>query len=177
MLNVGGGAARASPPGYEGWTHHVLDIDPDVQPDVCCDALLMREKLDASSYDAVYCSHNLEHFYQHDVPIVLAGFMHVLRKDGTAEIHVPNLSFLMEQVVDGKRDVNDVWYQSGGGPVTFHDVLYGWSKAMRAGNLFYAHKCGFTPASLKAALVSAGFSRVKIEAQESNLMARAKKCS
>ena len=176
VLNVGGGASKALPPGYSGWEQHVLDIDPDVDPDVLCDALKLREVVAEGTYDAVYCSHNLEHFYQHDVPTVLAGFVHVLKPGGTVEVHVPNLANLMEQVVDGKRDINDIWYCSGGGPITFHDVLYGWSKAMKGGNLFYAHKCGFTAKSLKTALTAAGFNRVTVSAQDSNLMAKAKKC-
>lgn len=148
----------------------MLDIDPTVKPDVCCDALLMTT-LPARRYDAVFCSHNLEHFYQHDVPKVLEGFLHVLKKDGFAHIAVPDVLALMHAVVEGKRDLNDTWYTCGGGPIRFHDVLYGWDKAMAAGNLFYAHKCGFSEKSLTKALKTAGFVSVFTSTANGNLEA------
>jgi predicted SAM-dependent methyltransferase len=39
----------------------------------------------------VYCSHNLEHYYHHEVPRVLAGSLHVLKPHGFAEIRVPDV--------------------------------------------------------------------------------------
>jgi ubiquinone/menaquinone biosynthesis C-methylase UbiE len=178
VLNVGGGGSRELPPQYDGWTHHILDIDPAVKPDVCCDALEMK-KLPAGSYDAIFCSHNLEHFYQHDVPTVLNGFMHVLKPNGTVEVHVPNLNNLIDSMTKGtkRKDINDTWYNAPSGPVTFHDVLYGWSQAMKKGNLFYAHKCGFTAKSLHKALANAGFIKIEVFEQDSNLMATAEKTS
>ncbi len=55
--------------------------------------------LSANEYDAVYCSHNLEHYYRHDVPGVLKGFHHVLKDYGFADISVPDIDALMKTVV------------------------------------------------------------------------------
>jgi predicted SAM-dependent methyltransferase len=159
VLNVGGGASREIPATYKGWDQRLLDIDPSVKPDICCDAKDMG-KLKASSFDAVYCSHNLEHFYRHDVPVVLSGFHHVLKQDGFAQIAVPDVMALMREVVEGKRDVMDTWYRAPSGPISFHDVLYGWNQAMEAGNIFYSHKCGFSEKSLGEALREAGFTSI-----------------
>lgn len=176
VLNVGGGASRVIPATFKGWDQHILDIDPAVNPDVCCDAKEMR-KLKRSSYDAVYCSHNLEHFYRHDVPTVLAGFQHVLKATGFAQIAVPDIQALMAEVVAGGNDIEDTWYSSPSGRISFHDVLYGWDKAMSQGNLFYAHKCGFTEKSLGKALRAAGFKSVHIAKDGMNLHAYAFKAT
>jgi hypothetical protein len=158
VLNVGGGnRGIALPPVYQGWEHVLLDIDPRGGPDVVCDARELRT-LKPAQYDAVYCSHNLEHYYRHDVPKVLAGFRHVLKESGFAEIRVPDLAELMQTVVRRGLDVDDLLYQSPAGPITVRDVLYGLGAEIeRSGNDFWAHKTGFTKKSLTAMLVRCGF--------------------
>lgn len=174
VLNVGGGASRVLPAEFDGWTQTSLDVDPLVQPDIVGDARDMHLQLMPADYDAVYCSHALEHFYRHDVPKVLAGFKHVLKPEGFAYIVVPNLNALIADMQGRGLDVDDVWYRtSGGQPITFHDVLYGWSVAMSNGNLHYAHKCGFTPISLHKVLADAGFTSIQLMEAGNNLMARA----
>ena len=75
VLNVGGNSkAIQLPPQYSNFNHILLDIDPKGSPDIVCDARKLTT-LDATQFDAVYCSHNLEHYYRHDVSLVLAGFL------------------------------------------------------------------------------------------------------
>jgi predicted SAM-dependent methyltransferase len=170
VLNVGGGPTRYLPPRYDGWEQHLLDIDPAVAPDIVCDAADMAD-LAPAQYDAVFCSHNLEHFYAHDVPKVLSGFLHVLKPGAVVEIGVPNLNALMRAMLAGNLDITDTWYRAGPNAISFHDVLFGWSAQMAQGNLYYAHKCGFTEHSLGAALAAAGFVRVQVADQGANLLA------
>ena len=161
MLNVGGGSKLiALPPHYAGWGQLMLDIDPNAQPDVLADAREL-DQLDPGLFDAVYCSHNLEHYYAHDVPRVLAGFAHVLKSEGFAEIRVPDLGAVARAMTEGGRDMEDVLYTSPAGPITVRDVLYGLGRAIqKTGVDFYAHKTGFTSRSLGAALRGAGFGAV-----------------
>lgn len=176
VLNVGGGSSRELPPVFNGYECHVLDIDPAVNPDVLCDALEMQT-LEAESYDGILCSHNLEHFYSHDVPKVLAGFLHVLKPGGIAQIIVPNLAGLFDAMRQHNLDVGDVWYRTGSGnAVTFYDVLYGWGPVMKDGNLFYAHKCGFTAETLGRVLTDSGFTDLHLWVDAYNLYARGTKC-
>jgi predicted SAM-dependent methyltransferase len=176
VLNVGGGPTRSLPACFDGWEQHLLDIDPAVNPDILCDALEMHT-LPAAYYDAVHCSHNLEHFYAHDVPRVLAGFLHVLKPGGEAHIAVPNMQGLFDAMRDRNLDIGDVWYRTTTGmAITFHDVMYGWGPVMAEGNLFYAHKCGFTATTLSARLREAGFVDLVVWWDSYNLHARAKKC-
>ncbi len=161
VLNVGGGSkAIALPPQYAAFEHLLLDIDARGAPDIVCDARKLTT-LEAAQFDAVYCSHNLEHYYRHDVPKVLAGFLHVLKDDGFAHIRVPDLNEVMRLAVERGLDIDDVLYQSPAGPIMVLDVIYGYSVEIeKSGQDFYAHKTGFTVKSLVAALERAGFRRV-----------------
>ena len=165
VLNVGGGSKDTPISAwYKDWSHLLLDIDPLTGADVVMDARQLTT-LPGGQFDAIYCCHNLEHYYQHDVGKVLAGFMHVLQPDGFAEIHVPDMQVVMQHFVDNGADIHGVLYECAGGPITVHDVMYGWGKRLAASGVdFYAHKTGFTPKSLREVLLEAGFSDVWIQA-------------
>jgi SAM-dependent methyltransferase len=165
VLNVGG-ASKEIPisPWYQDWSHLLLDIDPLTGADVVLDARQLTT-LPGSLFDAIYCSHNLEHYYQHDLGKVLAGFRHVLKPDGFAEIHVPDMQLVMQHFVENGNDIHGILYESASGPITVHDVMYGWGQQIAASGVdFYAHKTGFTPRSLREALLAAGFAEVWINA-------------
>lgn len=161
VLNVGGGSKGIRIPAhYNGWRHLLLDIDPGGGVDLVCDA---RELLSqpSSLFDAVYCSHNLEHYYRHDAVRVLRGFLHVLKPNGFAEIRVPDIRLVMQAMLEQALDIDDVLYQSGVGPILVRDVIYGWHVEIeRTGRDFFAHKTGFTARSLTAILEHAGFVQV-----------------
>lgn len=174
VLNVGGGGKQiAIPEHYNGWTHFLLDIDPRGKPDIVCDARELT-KLEAARFDAIYCSHNLEHYYRHDGAKVLRGFLHVLKPDGFAEIRVPDLRSVMRRVVATGMDIEDTLYTSLAGPISVRDVIYGFGKQIEnSGVDFYAHKTGFTPASLKAVLTQAGFADIRLTEREDAFEVRA----
>jgi hypothetical protein len=161
VLNVGGNTKSIPiPPHYDGWDHHLLDIDPVGNPDIVCDAREMTT-LTPADYDAVWCSHNLEHYWRHDLPRVLAGFLHVLKGEGYAEIRVPDMKGVFEEMLKRGIDIDDVLYESPAGPITVNDVIYGFGKKIaESGVDFYAHKNGFTHRSLVMALRAAGFGSV-----------------
>ena len=161
VLNVGGSTKQIPiPKCYREWDHVLLDIDPRGGPDIVCDARQM-DSLQPAQFDAVYCAHNLEHFYKHDCGRVLAGFLHVLKPDGFADICVPDMMAVMRRVVAAGLDIEDVLYEAPVGPITVRDVIYGWSTEIeRSGVDYYAHKTGFSDRSLHAALKRAGFGEV-----------------
>jgi ubiquinone/menaquinone biosynthesis C-methylase UbiE len=159
VLNVGGNSKDIPIPDfYDEFEHLLLDIDPTGSPDIVCDARELQS-LEANQFDAVYCSHNLEHYYRHDVPKVLAGFLHVLKEGGFAQIIVPDIAEVMRVTLEKNLDIDDVLYQSPAGPIMVLDVLYGYTVEIeRSGNDFFAHKTGFTQKSLSEALDRSGFS-------------------
>ena len=161
VLNVGGNSKEIPlPPQYDGFEHVLLDIDPRGSPDIVCDARNLTT-LDAGQFDAVYCSHNLEHYYRHDVQKVLTGFLHVLKDNGFVHIRVPDIQEVMRVTIERNLDIDDILYQSPAGPIMILDVLYGYSVEIeRSGQHFFGHKTGFTRKSLEKALRKAGFSKV-----------------
>jgi len=174
VLNVGGGSKQIPIPShYSGWTHRLLDIAPGPDVDIILDARQLST-LDPGQFDAVYCSHNLEHYYPHDVPKVLAGFLHILKPEGYAEIRVPDLTSVLQTVVKNRMELDDVLYTSSAGPISAHDVIYGWGKEIeRSGVEFYAHKRGFSAESLTASLEQVGFGRVWTLVSEAGFEIRA----
>lgn len=161
VLNVGGNSkAIPLPPQYAEFEHLLLDIDPKGQPDILCDARNLLS-LEAAQFDAVYCSHNLEHYHRHEVPAVLRGFLHLLKDGGFAHIRVPDVHEVMRLTIERGLDVEDALYQSAIGPITVLDVLYGYGVEIeRSGHDFFAHKTGFTQKSLQKAMLLAGFALV-----------------
>jgi hypothetical protein len=161
VLNVGGGSKQIPIPGhYRGWRHVLLDVDPKGSPDLVCDARELT-RLPPAQFDAVYCSHNLEHYYRHHGQQVLRGFLHVMKPEGFAEIVVPDLKAVMRKVVNDGIELEDVLYRSAAGPITVRDVIYGWGKQIESSGVdFYAHKNGFSPATLRQFVQDAGFGTV-----------------
>jgi hypothetical protein len=161
VLNVGGGSkATPIPAHYSGWRHDLLDIDARGEPDIVCDARELSS-MSEGLYDAIYCSHNLEHYYRHDGLRVVQGFVHILNERGFAEIRVPNIAQVILEVVEKNLDLDDVLYHSAAGPITAHDVIYGLqTEIVESGQDFYAHKTGFTPKSLTELLIQGGFHEV-----------------
>jgi hypothetical protein len=158
ILNVGGNSKEIPiPDHYKAWRHLLLDIDPTNSPDIVCDARKL-DTLDLNNIDAVYCSHNLEHYYRHEVHQVLTGFHHILKNDGFCEIVVPDIHEVMRLTLQKNLDIDDVLYQSPAGPILVRDVIYGWGKKIeQSGNDFFAHKTGFTQKALLKALNDSGF--------------------
>lgn len=163
LLNVGGGNKSIPIPShYRGWEHLLMDIDRRGNPDIICDARRLAS-LRSSQFDAVYCSHNLEHYYRHDARKVIEGFHHVLKSDGFAEIRVPDLQSVIARVSETRMDLGDVLYHSPAGPILVLDVLYGLgSEIESSGRDFYAHKNGFTAKLLRDTLQAARFASIHV---------------
>jgi hypothetical protein len=161
VLNVGGNSKTTRMPAhYERWQQLYLDIDARWKPDVLCDARELSSQ-SAEQFHAVFCSHNLEHYYAHDVPNVLKGFAHVLAKDGFAEVVVPDIRAVMQTMLENNLDIEDALYQSPAGPISAKDVIYGYGPEIEtSGKDYFAHKTGFTQKSLLTALTRAGFPHV-----------------
>lgn len=159
VLNVGCGP-RDRPHGFagfdQGWTELRLDIDPAVEPDVV-GTMTDMSAVTTGSIDAVVSSHNIEHLYPHEVPLALAEFVRVLKPDGRVLITCPDLQSVCARVAKG--ELASPLYESESGPISALDILYGHRGAMAAGNLFMAHRCGFTLQVLADTLQACGFAR------------------
>ena len=146
------------------WAEIRLDIDASVQPDVI-GTMVDLSAVESDSVDAIYSSHNIEHLYPHEVPLALAEFLRVLKPDGFFVVTCPDLQSVCKLIAEDK--LTDTAYTSPAGPIAPLDILYGHRPAMAKGNLYMAHRCGFTEKVLRGTLQSAGFSRVATMARGS----------
>lgn len=162
VLNVGGANKRGDlPPHFANMNHHLLDILPGPDVDLCADARLLTEQ-PAGQYDAIYCSHNLEHYYEHEIPQVLAGFKHMLQPEGFVQIVVPNLQQAMGHMAVRMAEPDAVLYLSAAGPVRYLDLIFGHAPQIALKGEPFAHKFGFSPKLLKKVLKQAGFEWRKV---------------
>ena len=157
VLNVGGQSHGIQlPPPYSTFEHVLLDLDPTVGADIVLDVRELTS-LEPQQFEAVYCSHNLEHVRQHDVPVVLAGFRHVLKPGGLAHIIVPDLQELMLVCVQQGIDLDGLLYESPMGPITPLDVLFGHGGMIaQSGQDYYAHRTGFSRRTLANVVEASG---------------------
>ncbi|MFM2329938.1 MAG: hypothetical protein RLZZ494_2041 [Pseudomonadota bacterium] len=161
FLHVGCGSKRKdqTTAGFNtpDWQERRFDIDPAARPDIV-GTMTDMSAVAPASVNAVFSSHNIEHLYPHEVPVALAEFRRVLTPDGFVVITCPDLQSVCAAVAEDKLD--DPLYKSPAGPISPLDILYGHRASMQRGNLFMAHRCGFTAKVLIAALRAAGFTSV-----------------
>jgi len=161
LLHVGCGtkSKRETTKGFntELWQEIRLDIDPSVRPDIT-GTMTDMSAVTSGSVDAIFSSHNIEHLYPHEVPLALAEFVRVLSDDGFAVITCPDLQSVCALIAQDK--LTDVAYTSPAGLIAPIDILYGYRPSMANGNLFMAHRCGFTQRVLTGTLQSCGFKSV-----------------
>ncbi len=136
------------------WQEVRFDIDAGVAPDII-GTMTDMSAVATGSMDAVFSSHNIEHLYPHEVPTALAEFLRVLTPGGFAVITCPDLQSVARLVADDR--LMEPAYMSPAGPIAPIDILYGHRDSMRRGNLYMAHKGGFTAKSLVGAVRAAGF--------------------
>ncbi|SLM30352.1 Methyltransferase type 11 [Desulfamplus magnetovallimortis] len=161
FLHVGCGSKRKNntTSGFnsDAWEEVRLDIDPKVSPDITGTMTDMSMVM-SESMDALFSSHNIEHLYPHEVPAALAEFKRVLKPDGFAVITCPDLQSVCALIAQDK--LTEPAYSSPAGPIAPLDILYGHRPSMAKGNLFMAHRCGFTKKVLSSSLHASGFKTV-----------------
>ena len=141
----------------DDWEEIRFDIDPKVKPDIQ-GTLTDMSQVTSGSMDAIYSSHNIEHVFPHEVPIVLDEFYRVLKPDGIVVLTCPDLQSVCEAVAMDK--LLEPLYDSPLGPISPIDILYGLRTHIQQGNHFMAHKCGFTYSAILSTFLGAGFKLV-----------------
>lgn len=142
------------------WRELRYDIDPAVRPDIV-GSIVDMSGLRSASVDAVWSSHNIEHVYAHEVPMVLREFLRVLRPGGELVLTTPDLQRAAERIAAGALE--EPIYRSPAGMISPLDMVYGHLAAVERGNEFMAHRTGFTARSLTVKLRDAGFEPVRVE--------------
>jgi SAM-dependent methyltransferase len=143
--------------GADDWRELRLDIDPAAEPDIIGTMTDMAD-VATQSVDAIFSSHNIEHLYAHEVPVALAEFVRVLKPEGFLVVTCPDLQSVCALVADDQ--LAEAAYVSPAGPIAPLDILFGLRTQMAQGNLYMAHRFGFTKRTLTETLGAAGFQTI-----------------
>ncbi len=164
VLNAGAGPRRRNSlhPCFAGaeWSEVRIDLDAKVDPDVVGSVCDMRDHFADATFDAIWCSHNLEHLYWHEVEIALSEFHRVLKEDGFAVITCPDLQAVAEMLLE--RGLHAKAYDAPAGPIHVHDIIFGHGASIASGNSHMAHRTGFTQESLGRLALQAGFHESRV---------------
>ena len=163
LVNLGSGPKAASgmlPRYFAGWREFRVDADASAAPDLLAD-ITDLSAIESGAADAVWMSHCLEHLYLHQVGNAVAEVYRILAADGFLCLIVPDLQALAEYIA-GDR-LHEVVYQSPAGPVTAHDIIFGYGPFLARGATGMAHRCGFTPTLLASKLREAPFAEIVLQ--------------
>jgi SAM-dependent methyltransferase len=180
VLHVGCGAATLAklPQGFQdgSWSEVRFDINPAVKPDIV-GTITDMANVPSASTDAVYSSHNIEHVYAHEVVPTLQEFRRVLKEDGFAVITCPDLQEVAARMADGR--LFDPLYVSPAGPISPIDIVYGHRASIARGEIYMAHRTGFSLQTLVKCCQDAQFTTLagKRRKQKLNLWVIATKAS
>lgn len=151
LLHVGCGG-EPMPEWAEGrYVETRLDVSPDHSPDIVAS---MTDMGDIGDFDAVYCSHALEHLVPHEADRALCEFRRVLKPGGHAVILVPDL--------EGVSATDEVLFEAPCGPVAGLDLMYGLRSLLHV-MPYMAHRTGFVADTLKAAIERAGMTAASVK--------------
>ncbi|GLH76746.1 hypothetical protein SSBR45G_16540 [Bradyrhizobium sp. SSBR45G] len=153
------------------WEEIRLDIDPNVNPDIVGSVSDLVRLFPPGSFDAIWCSHVMEHVYAHEVHPTFLQFREVLKPGGFALVLSPDLEAVAEHVL--AHGLSSIAYVSPSGPIRPLDMIYGHSKAIEEGRHYMAHKTGFTADRLGNLLLGAGFPAVSVRSENFEICALA----
>jgi SAM-dependent methyltransferase len=168
FLNAGCGTFDDSrlPRFFHKWQEIRVDVDASLKPDLVASIADLSAIPDAS-VDAVWSAHCVEHLFAYEVPRALGEFRRVLRKNGFACIIVPDLQAIAHWIATDR--LHETIYQSTAGPVTAHDMIWGFGPAIAHGKTGMAHHCGFAPTLFLECLKRAGFGEIVLRRRRSGL--------
>ena len=170
LVNLGSGQKGAAwlPTMFSDWRQFRVDVDPGAAPDLVAD-ITDLSAIATGSADAVWSAHCLEHLYLHEVGGAVAEAYRILADDGFLCLIVPDLQSIAGYIVNDR--LHEVIYQSNAGPVTAHDMLFGFTPALAQGRTSMAHNCGFTPSLLMQKLQESRFAEIVLRRRPNHELA------
>ncbi|MBV9287424.1 MAG: methyltransferase domain-containing protein [Hyphomicrobiales bacterium] len=164
VLNAGSGPSTHSSLhsafNKPGWKELRIDVDPQCGADFVGSISDMRSLIEDASFDAIWCSHCLEHLYDHEALPAMREFKRILRDDGFALISSPNMDAIAKLLVS--EDIESVAYVAPAGPIRLLDMIFGHTRSIEAGRPHMAHKTGFTADRLGRMATKAGFAEARV---------------
>ena len=168
LINAGCGPAGVArlPRIFSDWQQIRVDLDPEVRPDVIA-SITNLSSISSKSANALWSAHCLEHLYAHEVGLALREFYRVLDDDGFACVVVPDLQAIGHFIATDR--LHEAVYTSAAGPITAHDMIYGYGDALSNGREGMAHRCGFTPTLMMKRLKESPFQEIVLRRRSTQL--------
>jgi protein O-GlcNAc transferase len=159
LVNLGSGMKGGAllPAMFADWRELRVDVDAATAPDILADVTDLSA-IESGSVDAVWSAHCLEHLYLYQVGTAISEIHRILADDGFFCMIVPDLQSIADYIANDR--LHEVIYEAPAGPVTAHDMLFGYSPFLAQGRSAMAHKCGFTPTLLAQKLQEAPFAEI-----------------
>lgn len=156
LINLGSGESGAGrlPAFFSGWAQVRVDLDPDTKPDIV-GSMTDLSAIRSDTVSAVWASHCIEHLFQHEVAVCFREIARIMNVRGFLCMRVPDLQRVAGFVAEDR--LHEVLYESSMGPVTAHDVMFGYGPDIARGKVAMAHRTGFTPTLLMDSLKAGGF--------------------
>jgi hypothetical protein len=156
LVNLGSGESGSGrvPAFFRTWREIRVDVDPSRRPDIVASMTDLRA-IGPGSVHAVWASHCIEHLYLHEAPLCFGEIRRILSNRGFFCLRVPDLQTVARYIAEDR--LHEVLYQSSAGPVTAHDVVFGFGREISQGRLAMAHHSGYTPTLLSQTLAAGGF--------------------
>jgi len=170
LVNLGSGPKGHGwlPAIFADWEQLRVDVDPDAAPDLIAD-MTDLSAIASGSANAVWSAHCLEHLYLHEIGRAVGEVHRILADDGFLCLIVPDLQSIAGYIVNDR--LHEVIYQSNAGPVTAHDMLFGFTPALAQGRNSMAHNCGFTPTLLMQKLQESRFAEIVLRRRANHELA------
>jgi hypothetical protein len=125
-----------------------LDVNPDYKTDYCAYLPPLPKEVIAVQWDEIYLIHGIEHFYYWEATELIRNIYEALVPGGFAVFEQPNIKIAAE-VFLGLREPMTEQPEASGINALYGDPSYG--------NPYMSHRWGWTPDSLRKALVDGGF--------------------
>lgn len=140
---------------------HCVRIDSEsiVQPNIltpCYDLSMIPN----ASVEAIWAPHILHKVHVHQAKAALSEMNRVLKDEGKLYVIVPDAQIACAYIANNRMD--ETLFTSAAGPVTPHDLLFGFAKGIERGNTQLQHKAAFTSESLGLLARESGLSTITI---------------
>jgi SAM-dependent methyltransferase len=170
LVNLGSGPRRLTrlPAMFAEWREFRVDVDPGADPDLVAD-ITDLSAIKSGTVDAVWSAHCIEHLYLHQVRKALEEAHRILADDGFLCLIVPDLQSIASYLVNDR--LLDTVYQSAAGPVTAHDMMFGFGHDLARGHTHMAHNCGFTAGVMLQKLKEVRFAEIVLRRRSNHELA------
>lgn len=154
------------------WEEVRVDKDPSAAPDLQSE-LHHIPQIPNASVDGVWINHLLQRFTFSEAAAVLTEAVRMLKEGGELLISVPDMQLAANYLARSEGEAE--MFRAPAGPITAIDMMYGFQRAIEAGDSTRIHKSGYTAESLGYFVRHAGVCNLHVQRHPHDVVALSKK--